>query len=749
MEYDDTISVSSLVKNEFEQGKRNLEPNELDAELHTAYYFQQKEAQKALEVADKNQISYRRDKKILIVYTGGTIGMMKTIDGLKPRKNFLFEYMLNHPNLCDKEFTVRNANGDWENCLITPITVFQKRVIYKILEYEDPIDSTDMNLKKWLQIANTIGENYDHFDGFVILHGTDTMSYTASILSFMLENLNKPVVVTGSQIPLCEMRNDALSNLIDAITVAGTLHIPEVCLMFNTKLHRGNRSIKNDNLNLDAFDSPNFRPLVEVAITWHINWDLVTPSPSQRFVLFTELNDRICIKKYFPSISDEEIRNLFNDDVDAVVLETFGAGNLPLSRKVLHEELKKAKEKKILIVNVSQCRKGLVTSAYETGRALEKIGVVFAGDLTVECALAKVSYLLGKGYRDDEFREMMKENLRGELTEIKTEYNVQSNSFIESIQNLANMDTFDINIVQKPNGEAEEEKEAEQKNEEATNQNEPEKANEEEDDGFEVPMRQMSKPRPLVRKRTFPCFKNNPTMKESDEMSVASVIDNKKTSTSDVKIIAESLLPILINELAEKENLPLLYKLESEVRNIKFENIKQRNPLHVSSIVGNLEMCEFFVKCGVKVNLVDQYYKTALNYACMHKHLQIINFLLNKGAILSADEDYSSILCYLAMKGDLESLKFYHMAGANLMVGDYDKRTALHIAAAEDKLDIIKFIVEETDYDYNCKDRWGNAPKDCADGKTAKYFEMIERKKHRNFKKPGSSNIISDGKKKF
>jgi lysophospholipase len=222
------------------------------------------------------------DKSVLIIYTGGTIGMEKTIDGLKPRRNFLIEYCLNHPNLCDKDHTSKCAK---DNFLITP-EYLGRRTHYKIYEFEEVIDSSNMTMEYWKLIGRSTKTFYEEYDAFIILHGTDTMNYTASILSFMLENLNKPVIITGSMIPLITMRNDACKNLVDALTIAGTYHIPEVALLFDSKLFRGNRTIKNDNMGLDAFESPNLKPLVQMGINIKVNWDIILQPPTEEFSYF-------------------------------------------------------------------------------------------------------------------------------------------------------------------------------------------------------------------------------------------------------------------------------------------------------------------------------------------------------------------------------------------------------------------------------------------------------------------------------
>lgn len=230
------------------------------------------------------------NKKVLIIYTGGTFGMEKSFDGLRPKANFILNYMYNNLNLCDKDFTHNQNNfKNFEinnDFLVTPETITGKRVYYKIEEFENLIDSSNMNLDYWKKIGRAINKSFYQYDSFIVIHGTDTMNYTASILSFMLENLNKLVIITGSQIPLIEMRNDAHKNLIDALTIAGTYEIPEVCLLFNSKLFRGNRTIKNDNVNLDAFESPNQSPLITIGINMKINWNIIKAKPNERFNYF-------------------------------------------------------------------------------------------------------------------------------------------------------------------------------------------------------------------------------------------------------------------------------------------------------------------------------------------------------------------------------------------------------------------------------------------------------------------------------
>jgi len=237
------------------------------------------------------------EKKILIIYSSGYFGMQKTETGFLCKKNFLLNYMRNHPNFCDRDalYTYHEKNPRLHNFLVSPPSIHNRRIIYKILETEEISDSSNMNLDLWKSIGGLIKENYDEYDAFVVIHGTDTMNYTASVLSFMLENLNKPVILTGSQIPLIEMRNDAQRNLIDTLTIAGSYHIPEVCIMFDSVLYRGNRTIKNDNMRLSAFECPNMNPLGEIGIKININWEYILPPPKEEFSYFDVIKKKFYI----------------------------------------------------------------------------------------------------------------------------------------------------------------------------------------------------------------------------------------------------------------------------------------------------------------------------------------------------------------------------------------------------------------------------------------------------------------------
>lgn len=236
--------------------------------------------------SDKAENEILKEKKILIMYTSGYLGIERLEKKPKYKKGFLHNFLMNHPNFCDKkalELYMQKFLLLDDDFLVTPPSIHNRRIIYKVIEINSISESSNIDFDSLKEIGHLIKENYEDYNAFIIIHGTATMHYTASVLSFMLENLNKPVIFTGSHIPLVEMRNDAQRNLIDALTVAGNFHIPEVCILFDSVLYRGNRTIKNDNMRFAAFESPNFNSLGEIGIKIKINWELILPPPKEEF----------------------------------------------------------------------------------------------------------------------------------------------------------------------------------------------------------------------------------------------------------------------------------------------------------------------------------------------------------------------------------------------------------------------------------------------------------------------------------
>jgi L-asparaginase len=335
---------------------------------------------------------------ILLIYTGGTIGMVRDFE-TGALKTFNFNKLLkNIPEL------------KLLDCDITSIS------------FENPIDSSNMNIQEWTKLANIIQKNYDEYDGFVVLHGTDTMSYTASAISFMLENLNKPVVFTGSQLPIGDLRTDAKENLITAIQVAA-LHknnkpvIQEVCLYFEYKLYRGNRTTKISAEHFNAFSSPNFPALAVSGVHLKVDENLLFKIlKTKKLKLNTAFDDNVAILKIFPGINQSVIKSVLAiPNLKGMILETYGAGNATTAKWFI-DMLADAIKRGLHIINVTQCSGGNVNmGSYETSMQLMKIGVISGNDITTEAAITKLMYLLGKKVSKQDFKMQYETSLCGEM----------------------------------------------------------------------------------------------------------------------------------------------------------------------------------------------------------------------------------------------------------------------------------------------------------------------------------------------
>ncbi|MFK5947676.1 MAG: asparaginase [Methylococcales bacterium] len=332
---------------------------------------------------------------VYVAYTGGTIGMVSGQQGFHPKEGFLAEQLE----------IIRNEYAD-------------ELPEIEVHSYEPLLDSANMSPVEWLKIAQDIESRYDEFDGFVILHGTDTMAYTASALSFMLEELSKPVVITGSQIPLGQIRSDAKDNIIGALLIAGYHQVPEVSLYFHNHLYRGNRSSKVDATGFDAFASPNFPPLAEVGTKIRVNHRIVREFPKNSFRIQSITPPKIVTMHLFPGFDASLIRALAEQSIDGIILRTYGVGNAPARDKDLIQALEDAHNQGVVIVNCTQCHQGMVDmNGYETGAALLKAGVVSGSDMTAEAALTKLYYLFSAGLTQQQIEQQIQLNLRGELSE--------------------------------------------------------------------------------------------------------------------------------------------------------------------------------------------------------------------------------------------------------------------------------------------------------------------------------------------
>ena len=333
--------------------------------------------------------------KVLVVYTGGTMGMQVGEDGcLRPKQGFL-------------------------SSMIPHIEELQRPGMpaVTVTEYDPLLDSSDMGPEDWVKIATTVEQHYYDFDGFVIIHGTDTMAYTASALSFMFSNLGKPVVFVGSMLPFGEVHSDARRNLACSVLIAGRCGeiLPEVCIFFNDRLLRGNRATKMDSSAIAAFDAPNVAPLATMGTEMVLNENLILAPPKGRFALHTQLETKILVIRLVPGFVDLDA--IVQSDVRAVVLLLYGTGNAPARRTAFITWVQRLIEKGVVVVACSQCLRGTVQlEEYAVGKQLHDAGVMSALDMTCEAVVTKLAYLLPHGMTGEQLREAFQTSLRGELT---------------------------------------------------------------------------------------------------------------------------------------------------------------------------------------------------------------------------------------------------------------------------------------------------------------------------------------------
>ncbi|MDI6792486.1 MAG: asparaginase [bacterium] len=337
--------------------------------------------------------------KVLMIYTGGTIGMLP-----KEKGNSLSPLV----------------PANWEK-LKKFAPVLEEIPLDTELHEMDLIDSSDMHPDYWVDIARVIRDNYEKFDGFVILHGTDTMTYTATALSFLLENLDKPVIVTGSQLSIGTPRSDALQNLVTSLTLAAPKSfnlplIPEVCICFNNVILRGNRARKVSSSGYSGFDTPNYPSLGKAGEHIDINTKVIRKPSTKGFFINESLEKNVMLFDIFPGISPEILNSVFSiDGLKGVVFRTYGAGNAPTNEDFLKEIEKAVNKKNLALVNITQCNQGMVEMGlYDASATLSKLGVISGVDMTPEAALVKMMFLLGLGYDIETVKDQMQKDLRGE-----------------------------------------------------------------------------------------------------------------------------------------------------------------------------------------------------------------------------------------------------------------------------------------------------------------------------------------------
>ncbi|KAJ7632854.1 L-asparaginase [Roridomyces roridus] len=496
-----------------------------------------------------------------------------------------------------------------------------RSIRYAILEWNPLLDSSNIETEDWIRLASEIELNYS-FDAFVILHGTDTMSYTSSALSFLLEDLGKTVILTGAQIPLSQLRNDAVDNLMGALTIAGTYIIPECCLYFNHTLFRGNRVSKISSYDLAAFQSPNFSPLVNVGIDIVVNWnDVIRQTSLRRF------RAHKATLRLFPGIATATIRAFLSPPIRGVVLESFGSGNAP-QRQDLILAFKEACDRGVVIVAISQCMKGSVSDAYEAGRELAAIGVVPGSDMTPECALTKLSYLLSKPELSvEDVRRLVVTPLRGELTR-QTAAALKQTKLNENTDGIQGMLTEFVRLSAR---------------------------------SVQTPQITLSPP---------------------DEATQEAAASWSSTAAEAASTEA-ALLPFLIHAAAARNDVDgIQFCLQAETANENLiaspgpSNVASGlvntvdlasggSPLHSAAVNGSEECVDLLLRRGALVHLRDTLGHTALYYAARRGFAGIVALLVKAGARLSGLDDGFAALAVkeAAQSGDQTSLDIWILAG--------------------------------------------------------------------------------------
>ena len=614
-------------------------------------------------------------QQVLVLYTGGTIGMVRNSEGaLAPFPHAMEDRIRATITMHDEEYSkfrfsdfdpdaldniaeegtlTSNANGAGIVLpnhkrmpkllpLVLPHVPDHKRVIYAIYEYDPLLDSSNMTMDDWIAIAKDIKRSYEHFDGFVILHGTDTLAYTASALSFMLEHLGKPVIVTGSQIPCFETRSDGRDNFVGALILAGNYNIPEVCVYFRHQLMRGNRTVKLSAGDLDAFNSPNMNALVKAGIDFKVDHASVhRPKSIERFRVHTRLDRNVVLLRLFPSIGADTIKHFLTPPIKGVVLQCYGAGNMPSNRQDILDSIKEATDRGVIIISVSQCISGGVSGLYETGKVLLDAGVICGADITTEAALTKLSYVLSKKDWDmKKKRAMMQANIAGEITVLRKK---DLEGLKAKDDDLSPTDATELDLIQ----------------------------------------------------------------------AVAKCLSIK--TTEELENIKEVLFPSLLCAAVYKGSLNTLTDMKSFGGDVAMGDYDKRTPLHIAAAEGKLDVVEFLLKSGASVHVRDRNSHTPLMCAIDAGFEDVVKRLVECGAHLQlSSPDLGELICNLARRGKKYQLHCYRLAGVNMETKNMSGSTALHGAVETGQVSIVEYLVQDVGVDVDVKNLLGHTPHDLA-----------------------------------
>ncbi|KAK7037940.1 asparaginase-domain-containing protein [Favolaschia claudopus] len=511
--------------------------------------------------------------------------------------------------------------------LITPRSSVHgstKSIRYAILEWNPLLDSSNIETEDWIRLASEIELNYS-FDAFVVLHGTDTMAYSASALSFLLEDLGKTVILTGAQIPLSQLRNDAVDNLMGALTIAGHYIIPECCLYFNHTLFRGNRVSKISSYDLAAFQSPNFPPLVNVGIDIVVEWNnVIRQTTLRRFKAHQKMSPHVATLRLFPGIATDTIRAFISPPIKGVVLESFGSGNAP-QRPDLLRALKEACDRGVVIVAISQCMKGTVSHAYEAGQELAAAGVVPGSDMTPECALTKLSYLLSKPeLTADDVRKLMSTPLRGELTRQTATTLKQDTVNVENIQGM--LSEF-VRLSGRPT---------------------------------HTPQIVVSLPDEATQEAAA-SWSSTAAEAASTEAALLPFLIHAAAARNDVEGIKFCLEAESMHESVAAPGSSII---ASGLVNV-VDAASGGSPLHAAALNGSTGCVKVLLQSGALVHLRDTLGHTALYYAARKGYEEIVDVLVQAGASLSGfDGGYAALAVEKAAQfADSSSLDIWGRAG--------------------------------------------------------------------------------------